>query len=53
MILILNDVEPFTYAGEETKTFTPDKEYDKVKVMVWENLETCVPLCEAEDVSLN
>ena len=35
-----------------TETTTTET-YDKVKVMVWENLETCVPLCEAEDVPLN
>ncbi len=46
-------VNPYVYAGESTIPFTTTEKYDKVKVMVWENLETCVPLCEAENVSLN
>lgn len=46
-------VDTFTYAGEENKTFTPDKEYDEVKVIVWDSLSTLVPLCEAEKVTLN
>ena len=46
-------VNPYVYAGESTIPFTTTETYDKVKVMVWENLETCVPLCEAEDVPLN
>ena len=46
-------LEPFTYAGEENKTFTPDKEYDTAKVFVWKNLEILKPLCEAEEVQLN
>lgn len=46
-------VNPYIYAGETTIPFTTTETYDKVKVMVWENLETCVPLCEAEEVPLN
>ena len=46
-------VNPYIYAGETTIPFTTTETYDKVKVMVWENLETCVPLCEAENVPLN
>lgn len=46
-------VNPYIYAGETTIPFTTTENYDKVKVMVWESLETCVPLCEAEDVPLN
>ena len=46
-------VNPYVYAGESTIPFTTSETYDKVKVMVWENLETCVPLCEAENVPLN
>lgn len=46
-------VNPYVYAGESTIPFTTTETYDKVKVMVWESLETCVPLCEAEDVPLN
>lgn len=46
-------VNPYIYAGETTIPFSTTETYDKVKVMVWENLETCVPLCEAEDVPLN
>ena len=46
-------VNPYVYAGETTIPFTTTETYDKVKVMVWENLETCVPLCEAENVPLN
>ena len=46
-------VNPYIYAGESTIPFTTTEKYDKVKVMVWENLETCVPLCEAENVPLN
>lgn len=46
-------VNPYVYAGETTIPFTTTETYDKVKVMVWESLETCVPLCEAEEVPLN
>ena len=46
-------VNPYIYAGESIIPFTTTETYDKVKVMVWENLETCVPLCEAENVPLN
>lgn len=46
-------VNPYVYAGESTIPFSTTETYDKVKVMVWENLETCVPLCEAENVPLN
>ena len=46
-------VNPYVYAGETTIPFSTTETYDKVKVMIWENLETCVPLCEAEDVPLN
>lgn len=46
-------VNPYIYAGESTIPFTTTEKYDKVKVMVWENLKTCVPLCEAENVPLN
>ncbi|MDY3929932.1 MAG: leucine-rich repeat domain-containing protein [Clostridia bacterium] len=46
-------VNPYIYAGETTIPFSTTETYDKVKVMIWENLETCVPLCEAEDVPLN
>lgn len=46
-------VNPYIYAGETTIPFSTTETYDKVKVMVWENLETCVPLCEAENVPLN
>lgn len=42
-----------TYTDISTLPFTPDKEYDKVKVMVWDNLKTCVPLYKAEEVPLN
>jgi hypothetical protein len=43
----------YVFAGESTIPFTTTEKYDKVKVMVWENLETCVPLCEVENVPLN
>ena len=46
-------VNPYVYAGETTIPFTTTETYDKVKVMVWENLETCMPLCEVENVPLN
>lgn len=46
-------VDTFTYAGESTIPFTTTETYDKVKVMVWENLKTLIPLCEAEDVNIN
>lgn len=46
-------VNPYVYSGEITIPFTTTETYDKVKVMVWENLETCVPLCEAKEVPLN
>ena len=46
-------VNPYIYAGETTIPFTTTETYDKVKVMVWENLETCMPLCEVENVPLN
>lgn len=46
-------VNPYVYAGETTIPFTTTETYDKVKVMVWENLETGVPLCEAKEISLN
>ena len=46
-------VNPYVYTGETTIPFTTTETYDKVKVMVWGNSETCVPLCEAEDVPLN
>lgn len=46
-------VNPYIYAGETTIPFSTTETYDKVKVFVWENLETCVPLCEAENVPLN
>ena len=46
-------VNPYIYTGESTIPFTTTEKYDKVKVMVWENSETCVPLCEAEIVPLN
>ena len=46
-------VNPYVYAGETTIPFTTTETYDKVKVFVWENLKTCVPLCEAEAVPLN
>ena len=46
-------VNPYIYAGETTIPFSTTETYDKVKVMVWENLETCVPLCVAEEVPLN
>lgn len=46
-------VNSYVYAGETTIPFTTTENYDIVKVMIWENLETCVPLCEAENVPLN
>ena len=46
-------VNPYIYAGETTIPFSTTETYDKVKVMVWENLQTCMPLCEAVDVPLN
>lgn len=45
-------VNPYVYAGETTIPFTTTENYDKVKIMVWENLETCIPLCNAEEVPL-
>ncbi len=46
-------VNPYVYAGETTIPFSTTETYDKVKVMVWESLDTYVPLCEAENVPLN
>lgn len=46
-------VNPYVYAGESTIPFSTTENFDKVKVFVWENLDTCVPLCEAEEVPLN
>lgn len=49
----LSYIDIKTYNNQQSIAFTPDKEYDSIKVMVWENLTTCVPLCEAEEVNLN
>ena len=32
--------------------YTAEKPYDTVKVIVWESLKNCVPVCQAEDVEL-
>lgn len=45
-------VNPYIYAGETTIPFSTTEKYDKVKIFVWENLETCIPLCIPEDVPL-
>ena len=41
-----------TYTDTPTLSFTPNKEYDKVKIMVWESMESCMPLCEAEEIKV-
>ena len=42
-----------TYNGDSIIPFTPDKEYDKVKVMVWKDFNNFIPLCAADDVNIN
>lgn len=43
-------VNPYIYAGETTIPFSTNEGYDKVKIMVWENLDNCVPLCETKEL---
>ena len=40
------------YEGDEV-VITTSKTYDKAKVFVWKDLESMIPLFEAEEVSLN
>ncbi len=49
----LSYIDIKTYNNQQSIAFTPDKEYDSIKVMVWESLTTCIPLCAAEDVNIN
>jgi len=46
------EMQSVTYEGEAI-TFTTDKTYTTAKVMVWKSLETCMPLCKAENVPLH
>lgn len=43
-------VDVFTYKGNTVVPFVPTVEYDEVKVMAWESLESMYPLCDAQKV---
>ena len=44
-------LNPYVYAGETTIPFSTTEKYDKIKVMVWDDFEICVPLCETEEIT--
>ncbi len=46
-------VDIYSYNNETTIPFVPDKEYDKIKIMVLESMNTLVPLSIGEDISIS
>ena len=46
-------VNSHVYAGETSIPFSTTETHDKVKIMIWKDSKSCVPLCEAEEIPIN
>ena len=46
-------VKRFAYDGSPYLTFTPDTEFNKVKVLVFDSLDSMIPLCNPNEVTLS
>lgn len=42
----------YSYNNETTIPFVPDVEYERIKIMVWESLETIRPLSDIEEIAI-
>lgn len=44
-------MDTYSYNGETTVPFVPNKEYDTIKIMVWESLSNLKPLNSVEEIT--
>jgi hypothetical protein len=43
-------VSPYVYGGETMIPFFPTTSYDKIKIMVWQDMISCTPLCPITEI---